>query len=43
MIIAPGGGYTREMLDFEGMDVARRFNGAGVTCFVLRYRLPGEG
>ena len=25
------------------MDVARRFNGAGVTCFVLRYRLPGEG
>jgi acetyl esterase/lipase len=43
MILAPGGGYSREMLDFEGMDVARRFNGAGVTCFVLRYRLPGEG
>ena len=43
MIIAPGGGYAREMLDFEGMDVARRFNRAGVTCFVLRYRLPAEG
>ena len=43
MIIAPGGGYSREMLDFEGMDVARRFKDAGVTCFVLRYRLPGEG
>jgi len=43
LILAPGGGYTREMLDFEGMDVARRFNGAGITCFVLRYRLPGEG
>lgn len=43
MIIAPGGGYRRQMLDFEGMDVARRFNAAGVTCFVLRYRLPGEG
>src|ERR1700754_1713110 len=43
MIIAPGGGYAREMLDFEGMDVARRFNAAGVTCFVLRYRLPAEG
>jgi len=43
MIIAPGGGYAREMLDFEGMDVARRFNAEGVTCFVLRYRLPGEG
>ena len=43
MIIAPGGGYSRQMLDFEGMDVARHFNAAGVTCFVLRYRLPGEG
>ena len=43
MIIAPGGSYTREMLDFEGMDVARHFNCAGITCFVLRYRLPGEG
>ncbi|MEY4965219.1 MAG: hypothetical protein RL274_802 [Pseudomonadota bacterium] len=43
MIIAPGGGYAREMLDFEGMDIARRFNRAGITCFVLRYRLPGEG
>jgi acetyl esterase/lipase len=43
MIIAPGGGYTREMLDFEGMDVGRHLNAAGVTCFVLRYRLPGEG
>ena len=43
LIIAPGGGYVRQMLDFEGMDIARRFNKAGVTCFVLRYRLPGEG
>ncbi|HEX4637551.1 MAG TPA: alpha/beta hydrolase [Rhizomicrobium sp.] len=43
MILAPGGGYAREMLDFEGMDVARHFNAAGVTCFVLRYRLPAEG
>jgi len=25
------------------MDVARHFNRAGVTCFVLRYRLPAEG
>src|SRR3954466_746677 len=42
-IVAPGGGYAREMMDFEGTDVARRFNAAGVTVFVLRYRLPGEG
>jgi acetyl esterase/lipase len=43
MILAPGGGYSREMFDFEGANVARHFNAAGVTCFVLRYRLPGEG
>jgi acetyl esterase/lipase len=43
MILAPGGGYSREMLDYEGMEVARHFNAQGVTCFVLRYRLPGEG
>jgi len=43
MIIAPGGGYAVQMLDFEGMDVARHFNAFGTTCFVLRYRLPGEG
>ena len=43
LILAPGGGYARQMLDFEGMDVARHFNARGVTCFVLRYRLPGEG
>ena len=43
LILAPGGGYARQMLDFEGMDVGRHFNARGVTCFVLRYRLPGEG
>jgi acetyl esterase/lipase len=43
IIIAPGGGYSREMFDFEGVDVARRLNQVGMTCFVLRYRLPGEG
>lgn len=43
VIIAPGGGYFVEMLDFEGMDIARHLNARGVTCFVLRYRLPGDG
>jgi len=43
MIIAPGGAYTNEVFDLEGMDIARRFNAMGVTCFMLRYRLPAEG
>lgn len=43
VIIAPGGGYVREVLDAEGFETARRLNSVGVTAFVLRYRLPGEG
>lgn len=43
VLIAPGGGYVREVLDKEGFETARYFNKAGVTVFVLRYRLPAEG
>ena len=43
VIIAPGGGYVREVLDSESFETARRLNSFGVTAFVLRYRLPGEG
>jgi len=43
LVIAPGGSYRHEVFDLEGTDVARHFNTQGVTCFVLRYRLPGEG
>ncbi len=43
MIIAPGGGYVREVLDHEGYEMARWMNGFGITAFVLFYRLPAEG
>ncbi len=43
LLIAPGGGYYNEWFDGEGFNIARRFNQAGVTCFILRYRLPAEG
>lgn len=43
VIIAPGGAYVREGIDNEGADVAVPFNAAGVTVFVLQYRLPAEG
>jgi len=42
-LIAPGGGYIRVVIDKEGFEIARRLAAAGVTCFVLRYRLPAEG
>lgn len=43
LILIPGGGYRWSVLDKEGFDVARVFAEAGVTCFVLRYRLPADG
>lgn len=42
LVLIPGGGYRWSVVDKEGMDVARVFAAAGVTCFVLRYRLPGD-
>ncbi len=40
MVICPGGGYALEAMSLEGYRVARRFNQAGISCYVLRYRLP---
>jgi acetyl esterase/lipase len=43
VIVAPGGAYMRVVFDKEGADVAKAFGARGVTVFVLKYRLPGEG
>lgn len=43
LLLIPGGGYRWAVVDKEGLDCARVFAEAGVTCFVLRYRLPGDG
>ncbi len=43
VLIVPGGAFRRVVVDKEGFETARFLNGAGVTAFVLRYRLPGEG
>jgi acetyl esterase/lipase len=42
VIICPGGGYGVLAAGHEGVDVAKVFNNAGVTAFVLRYRLPKD-
>jgi acetyl esterase/lipase len=42
VVICPGGAYAVLAAGHEGSDVARRFNDAGVTAFVLRYRLPKD-
>lgn len=43
MVVVPGGGYARLAIDKEGAGAARRLNEAGITAFVLNYRLPGDG
>ncbi|WP_372392356.1 alpha/beta hydrolase [Xanthomonas sp. NCPPB 3582] len=44
LLVTPGGGYQRIVLDNEGSALAPGFaDQAGITLFVLRYRLPGEG
>ncbi len=43
VLVAPGGGYIRVVIDKEGFEVGHRLAAAGITTFVLRYRLPAEG
>ena len=43
LLLIPGGGYRWAVVDKEGLDCARPFAAAGVTCFILRYRLPADG
>ena len=43
MLIVPGGGYGFLSIDNEGEEQARWLTARGVTCFILNYRLPGEG
>jgi len=44
VVICPGGGYGRCVVDKEGHDVARWLNSIGVAGIVLKYRLPrGQG
>jgi acetyl esterase/lipase len=43
VLVIPGGGYQFVSVHNEGIDVASELTPHGITCFVLVYRLPGEG
>jgi len=44
LLVIPGGGYQRVVLDKEGTALVPEFVWeAGLTLFILHYRLPGEG
>jgi len=42
LLIAPGGGYRWVVMDKEGYEAAERFAAAGLTVYVMSYRLPGD-
>ncbi|PBQ31346.1 alpha/beta hydrolase [Sphingobacteriaceae bacterium] len=42
VIICPGGAYKILAINIEGYDVAKKLNAAGITAFVLKYRLPSD-
>jgi acetyl esterase/lipase len=43
VVVFPGGGYNILAIDLEGTEVCDWLNSAGVTCFVLKYRVPSTG
>jgi len=43
LLIVPGGGYARVVIDKEGFETAQWFAARGFECAVLRYRLPADG
>lgn len=43
LLVTPGGAYARVVLDKEADELSSWLNGDGITYFVLRYRLPGDG
>ena len=42
VIICPGGGYSRLSMDNEGSDIVGWLNQNGITCILLKYRLPND-
>jgi acetyl esterase/lipase len=43
LLIVPGGGYVRVVIDKEGVEAADWFTQRGFAAAVLRYRLPADG
>ncbi|HUQ11392.1 MAG TPA: alpha/beta hydrolase [Steroidobacteraceae bacterium] len=43
LLIVPGGGYVRVVIDKEGFECAEWFTERGFAAAVLRYRMPADG
>ena len=43
IVVFPGGGYRVLAIDLEGTEVCDWLVGQGITCVLLKYRVPGSG
>lgn len=43
VLVFPGGGYQALAIDLEGTEVCDWLTAKGITCAVLKYRVPGSG
>jgi acetyl esterase/lipase len=43
VVVFPGGGYSILAMDLEGTEVCDWLTSSGITCAVLKYRVPGSG
>lgn len=43
VVVFPGGGYRIVSIDLEGTEVCDWLNSAGITCLLLKYRVPNSG
>jgi acetyl esterase/lipase len=43
VVVFPGGAYRILAVDLEGTEVCDWLNSAGITCVLLKYRVPGSG
>lgn len=43
MVVFPGGGYRVLAIDLEGTEVCDWVTAKGITCVVVKYRVPGSG
>jgi acetyl esterase/lipase len=43
VLVFPGGGYWGLAIDLEGTEVCDWLTSAGVTCVLVKYRVPGSG
>jgi acetyl esterase/lipase len=43
LVVFPGGGYGHLSIDIEGTEVCDWANSIGITCVVLKYRVPASG